>query len=574
MLIMILPCGVLIMNSKVLKVFYGVDNLPYKDKERVVYFPVVGGTFMGASNTTEIWFYFEKIGEPNNTWVAIAKLPNGKRGAVKLDTFNDDELNEPYAKLQLNTWFTQMRGDVYISLNGYDGGITLSLDQETGLYEVTGTPVIQATGSVKLTIQYATQLIGGDEIDEITLQEIYAMSGEKLDTDKGIVVIANPQVYIAQYDNGQYFYSKSDNSIYEKVINEAEPIPVLTLRFTAYSKSETLALVNGVLSQLNSHVNNKNNPHEVTKAQVGLGNVDNTKQYPYTSGVNLENTKADKADTYTKEEISNIIDTLKSGEQIIINTSEYPTLEDFLQNYPDKEEGHIYLYPIDTSDNTKGYYRYIWEKVNNTYQWINLGDTDIDLSNYYTKEEIATLLANYLPLSGGTITGDISPFGGAVFGTLGNVTPFSRIYTQELFDNHRKNLISYHTTTLRNIIYVGNPDNELFLFTRNNTDRVKVAKSSSPINDGGPYEEIAYLSDIPSLAGYATEQWVQSRGYSTFSGSYNDLTSKPDLSIYALNSSLSIVATSGSYNDLINKPTIPEVEAITNAEIDEILALL
>ena len=230
---MILPCGVLIMNSKVLKVFYGADNLPYKDKERVTHFPVVGGTFIGASNTTEIWFYFEKIGEPNNTWVAIAKLPNGKRGAVKLDTFNDSELNEPYAKLQLNTWFTQMRGDVYISLNGYDGGITLSLDPETDLYEVTGTPVIQATGSVKLTIQYATQLIGGEEIDEITLQEIYAMFGEKLDTDKGIVVIANPQVDITQYDVGQYFYSKSDNSIYENVSG------VLTLRFTAYSKSES-----------------------------------------------------------------------------------------------------------------------------------------------------------------------------------------------------------------------------------------------------------------------------------------------------------------------------------------------
>ena len=234
---MILPCGVLIMNSKVLKVFYGADNLPYKDKERVTHFPVVGGTFLGASNTTEIWFYFEKIGEPNNTWVAIAKLPNGKRGAVKLETFNDTELNEPYAKLQLNTWFTQMRGDVYISLNGYDGGITLSLDQDTGLYEVTGTPVIQATGSVKLTIQYATQLIGGDEVDEVTLANIYAKFGEKLDTNKGIVVIANPEVDITQYDNGQYFYSKSNNSIYENVSG------VLTLRFTAYSKSESNTLL-------------------------------------------------------------------------------------------------------------------------------------------------------------------------------------------------------------------------------------------------------------------------------------------------------------------------------------------
>lgn len=39
--------------------------------------------------------------------------------------------------------------------------------------------------------------------------------------------------------------------------------------------------------------------------------------------------------------------------------------------------------------------------------------------------------------------------------------------------------------------------------------------------------------------------------------SYNDLTDKPDLSIYAESADLATVATSGSYNDLTNKPTIP-----------------
>src|SRR5690606_40401118 len=31
-------------------------------------------------------------------------------------------------------------------------------------------------------------------------------------------------------------------------------------------------------TDLNAHENNKNNPHNVTKQQVGLGNVDNVKQ--------------------------------------------------------------------------------------------------------------------------------------------------------------------------------------------------------------------------------------------------------------------------------------------------------
>ena len=40
---------------------------------------------------------------------------------------------------------------------------------------------------------------------------------------------------------------------------------------------------------------------------------------------------------------------------------------------------------------------------------------------------------------------------------------------------------------------------------------------------------IATKEDIPSLQGYATETWVQNQGYSTFSGSYNDLTDKPTI---------------------------------------------
>ena len=84
--------------------------------------------------------------------------------------------------------------------------------------------------------------------------------------------------------------------------------------------------------------------------------------------------------------------------------------------------------------------------------------------------------------------------------------------------------------------------------------------------------------DIPSLDGYATQTWVQEQGYKTsitssditsalgytpgtsnFSGSYNDLNDKPDLSIYAQSSNLSTVATSGSYNDLTGKPTLATV---------------
>lgn len=49
-----------------------------------------------------------------------------------------------------------------------------------------------------------------------------------------------------------------------------------------------------------------------------------------------------------------------------------------------------------------------------------------------------------------------------------------------------------------------------------------------------------------------------------FSGDYNDLTNKPDLSIYAQSANLATVATTGNYNDLTNKPTIPDAVSGTN----------
>ena len=77
------------------------------------------------------------------------------------------------------------------------------------------------------------------------------------------------------------------------------------------------------------------------------------------------------------------------------------------------------------------------------------------------------------------------------------------------------------------------------------------------------YKDIATVSQIPTttgeltnnsgfitsaaLTGYATEDWVNQKGYLT-SVAWGDITGKP---------TLATVATSGSYNDLSDKPTIP-----------------
>ena len=53
--------------------------------------------------------------------------------------------------------------------------------------------------------------------------------------------------------------------------------PVSTAQATAIADAKKAGT--DAQSNLNTHTNNKSNPHGVTKAQVGLGNVDNVKQY-------------------------------------------------------------------------------------------------------------------------------------------------------------------------------------------------------------------------------------------------------------------------------------------------------
>lgn len=169
------------MEIKILQVFYGKDGLPYKDKDRQVHFPITGTGFLGASNTTKIKFYYDELDETNQTtWVAVSKLPNGRVGSRVLESYLDDELNEHYALLELDNYYTQYKGDVFISLQGYQGGVNVDYDEENSQYEIHGTPTIAATGSIKFTINYANQFVGSGETDNINFQRVLAALGTKL----------------------------------------------------------------------------------------------------------------------------------------------------------------------------------------------------------------------------------------------------------------------------------------------------------------------------------------------------------------------------------------------------------
>lgn len=210
------------MESKIMQIFYGADCLPYKDQERVVHYPIVGQAFQGASQTTEIHFYIDRIGGNNATWVATAKLPNGKIGSKVLDLEEDTELNENYVVLPLSSFYTQAQGNLFISLQGYDGGVEVEYDDETEIYSVVGTPVIQATGSVKIAINYSVQPIGSDEFEELTIQDLLAVISGKLNknSNKYIKVVdsianINTSAYADYLVTGDIVYDKSGSFFYK-----------------------------------------------------------------------------------------------------------------------------------------------------------------------------------------------------------------------------------------------------------------------------------------------------------------------------------------------------------------------
>ena len=206
--------------SKVLNVFYGTDLLPYKDKELQVHFPIVGQAFQGSSQTNAIKFYIDNIGDEDTTWVAVAKLPNGQIGFKQLEVNTDDNGN--YAYLQLSNWFTQYKGDLYINLQGYDGGIEFIEDEETHILTPVGDPIIEVTGSVKLTIAYATQIVDGGEMEVHTLQEFWAALGTKLNKNSrhyfkvvdNITSINTLQSYADYLVNGDVIYSLDQKNFY------------------------------------------------------------------------------------------------------------------------------------------------------------------------------------------------------------------------------------------------------------------------------------------------------------------------------------------------------------------------
>ena len=186
--------------------------------------------------------------------------------------------------------------------------------------------------------------------------------------------------------------------------------------------------------------------------------------------------------------------------------------------------------------------------------------TDASLANYLEKDTFKAINWNSTDSNKITyrITVDKYPYNNQYKLQLAK-------YDSSSFDNFLEikddsiTLQDFSTTATKSILSRGNlilsdtSQKTIFYTNRINIDDTKdiyykdiATVSQIPTTTGELTNDSGFITST-ALNGYATETWVEQKGYLT-SVAWGDITGKP---------TLATVATSGSYNDLSDKPTIP-----------------
>ena len=118
------------MSVRIINVFYNDRGLPYQDQERTVLFPVLGTAFLGASNTTQIRFYCDRVGGGRSNAVVYGKLANGKKVFTILGEYTEDsELGESYYTFSLDSHYTECKGDLMLSITSSRNFTNITIEE-------------------------------------------------------------------------------------------------------------------------------------------------------------------------------------------------------------------------------------------------------------------------------------------------------------------------------------------------------------------------------------------------------------------------------------------------------------
>lgn len=161
-----------------------------------------------------------------------------------------DEDGNTFKKVQYykeqGTWYFYEEEETYII--GNVKMVNGEMPDEYGNVELNVPKRFRVQGMHNLPSYIVNQLKGGDIVENTNEGRFYIV--QLKDDEECVLTSVEAEYLVSQY------YLKSGNT---------------------WVADEMVSFdLNELSSRLSSHVNNKANPHEVTKAQVGLGNVDNT----------------------------------------------------------------------------------------------------------------------------------------------------------------------------------------------------------------------------------------------------------------------------------------------------------
>ena len=340
---------------------------------------------------------------------------------------------------------------------------------------------------------------------------------------------------------------------------------------------------------LTSHTNNKNNPHTVTKAQVGLGNCDNTSDAnkpistatqsaldSLSTEISNETKRAKAIEEELSEDITNeSLRATKAENTITSNLTAHTTNTNNPHNVTKSQIG------LSNVDNTADLNKPISTAAQNALN--NKADKATTLAGYgitdaYTKTEIDNKISSVYKFKGSVEDVEDLPADGNTVGDVYNVilTGDNYAWTEEGWDK-----------------LAGDIDLTPYLLKTDAEDTYAKISSLSTVATSGSYNDLLNKPTIPTTtneltnnSGFITNSVNNLTNYTltsslsdvALSGNYEDLSNTPsiptnvsdltndsgyitntvnNLTNYTLSSNLSTVATSGSYDDLENKPTIP-----------------
>ena len=172
-----------------------------------------------------------------------------------------------------------------------NGGTWQKVDNTESVTSVNGKrgDVVIEMGDIEGLLDELNSKATGDELEDLTnrVDEISNSIGKPaglatLDGDGQLVVDQIPEEAINVLEGTLVNNSTFNDVEGETIAHQKNTIYVDTVTNKIYrwgeSSYQELATISGITSDLQAHIDDKNNPHQVTKEQVGLGNVTNDAQ--------------------------------------------------------------------------------------------------------------------------------------------------------------------------------------------------------------------------------------------------------------------------------------------------------